>query len=234
MTAAPQPLLLLGAGGFARETAETVRAINAVRPTWSLLGFLDDDPAKHGTDVMGVPVLGPMDLAHDRPDARVVICAGRPDNYVSRFRIARRLELDDARFACIVHPSCSIGESCTVGPGTVLLAQVVLTADVTVGRHVAVMPQVVVTHDARVDDFATLSAGVRLGGGCHIGEGAYVGSAACVRENRTVGSWAMLGMASVVTRDVPANRLWYGSPAHDAGHAPLPGKHAIAARGRAA
>ena len=41
-----RPLLIVGAGGFARETVEAIRAINAIEPTWRLLGLLDDDPAR--------------------------------------------------------------------------------------------------------------------------------------------------------------------------------------------
>jgi sugar O-acyltransferase (sialic acid O-acetyltransferase NeuD family) len=215
-------LVLIGAGGFARETAEAVRAVNAVRETWKLLGYLDDDPERHGTLVGGLPVLGPIETVHDRAGADVVICTGRPTNYVSRRMIAERLGLGDERYPTVIHPTASVGETCHVGVGTVLLAHVALTADVTVGRHVAVMPQVVLTHDARVEDWATLSAGVRVGGGCRVAQGAYVGAGACLREGVTVGERAMIGMSAVVTRDVPAERLWYGAPARDMDRAPLP------------
>jgi acetyltransferase-like isoleucine patch superfamily enzyme len=63
---------------------------------------------------------------------------------------------------------------------------------------------------------------VRAGGSCHIGEAAYVGAGTCLREGLTVGPRALVGMGSVVTRDVPAERLWFGSPAADRGPAPLP------------
>ena len=82
------------------------------------------------------------------------------------------------------------------------------------------MPQVVLTHDTRVNDWATITSGVRLGGGCRIGEGAYIGAGACLREGVSVGDWAMVGMGSIVTRDVPPKRLWYGTPARDAAAAP--------------
>jgi acetyltransferase-like isoleucine patch superfamily enzyme len=42
-----------------------------------------------------------------------------------------------------------------------------------------------------------------------------------LREGVTVGDWAMVGMGSVVTRDVPPRRLWFGSPARDAAPAPV-------------
>jgi sugar O-acyltransferase (sialic acid O-acetyltransferase NeuD family) len=214
-------LVLVGAGGFARETAEAVRAINLVRPTWRLLGFLDDDPRRRGASVDGLAVLGPIELARGLGDASFVVCTGRPDDYLSRRRIVRRLGLDEGRFATIIHPSAAVGPTSLVGPGSVLLAHVTLTTSVRVGRHVAVMPQVVLTHDTRVCDFSTLASGVRTGGGCTIDEEAYLGSGALLRERVTVGARALIGMGAVVTRDVPAERLWYGHPARDRGPAPL-------------
>jgi sugar O-acyltransferase (sialic acid O-acetyltransferase NeuD family) len=217
-----QKLLLVGPGGLGREAAEAVRAINAVHPTWNLLGFLDDDPAKQGTAVDGVPVLGPSALVREHPEAKVVLCPGRPDNYVARRTLAERLGLSDDRYATVIHPNAAIGTTCEIGVGSVILAHTDLTAGVRVGRHVVVMPQVVLTHDAVVEDWATIASGVRLGGGAHVAEGAYLGSGACLREGIRVGAWAMVGMGSVVTRDVPAERLWFGTPARDVRRAPLP------------
>jgi sugar O-acyltransferase (sialic acid O-acetyltransferase NeuD family) len=215
----PAPLLIVGAGGFARETAEVVRAGGS---RFDLVGFLDDDPALHGRLLAGTRVLGPVDAIADHPDAAVVVCVGRPDAYTARPGLVERLSLPDDRYATVVHPSASVGSTCRIGPGSVVLAQVVLTADVAVGRHVAVMPHVVLTHDVRVDDFATLASGVRLGGGTHVGTGAYVASGVSVREGCRIGPWATVGMGSVVTKDVPAERLWFGSPARDIRRAPLP------------
>ena len=214
-------LLLIGASGFAREAAEAVRALNQRRPAFELLGYLDDDPARHGETITGARVLGPIDSVAEHPDAQVVLCTGRPDNYLSRRRLAERLGLSEARYATIIHPTATVGSSCRLGPGSVLLAHVDLTADVSVGRHVVVMPQVVLTHDVRVGDFATIASGVRVGGAARIGAGAYVGSGVCVREGTTIGELAMVGMGSVVTRDVPAERLWFGTPARDVSPAPL-------------
>jgi sugar O-acyltransferase (sialic acid O-acetyltransferase NeuD family) len=213
-------LLLVGTGGFGREVAEAVRSANAHQPTWRLLGFLDDDPRTHGRSIGAVPVLGPADAVHDHAAALVLLCTGHPGNYASRRAIAERLELEDDRYATLVHPSASVGSTCKVGQGSVLLAHVDLTADVEIARHVAVMPQVVITHDCRVGDFATLASGVRLGGGCRVDPGAYVGSGVCVRENIVVGAGALVGMGAVVTRDVPTDRLWFGAPATDRAPAP--------------
>lgn len=214
MTAsAKRELVVVGAGGFGRETAEAVRALNAAGGSWRLAGFLDDDSALHGRMIDGVTVLGGIEELTEMPDVSVVVCTGRPGNYVSRPKITEKLALPPERYATIIHPSASVSSTSQVGPGTVLLANTVLTAAVTVGSHVAVMPHVVLTHDDIVSDFATIASGACLGGSVHVGRYAYIGSGALVREDRSIGSGALVGMGAVVTRDIPPHEVWAGVPA---------------------
>ncbi|MFI9251872.1 NeuD/PglB/VioB family sugar acetyltransferase [Streptomyces sp. NPDC053069] len=219
-------LLIVGAGGFARETAQAVRdAADA-----ELLGHLDDNSALHGTEVDGVPVLGGCDLVHDLPRARVVICVGNPRDYAARARLARRLALPPDRYATVIHPAAAVSSTSRVGPGSVLLAHCVLTAAVRVGAHVAVMPQVVLTHDDVVEDYVTLASGVRLGGGARLERGAYVGSGALVREGTAIGAWSLVGMGSTVLGDVPPGEVWAGSPARRLRAADAPALDELATR----
>lgn len=206
-------LVLVGAGGFGRETAEAVRAMNANVPRWRIVGFLDDDVSLSGSRIDGIPVLGRLQELQHLPNASVVICTGRPDSYASRPRIVRELQLPADRYATIVHPSAAVSASSRVGSGSVLLAYVVLTANVTVGSHVAVMPHVTFTHDDIVEDFVTLGSGVALGGGVRVGRCAYIGAGALIREHQTVGSGALVGMGAVVLTDVPTDEVWAGIPA---------------------
>lgn len=208
MTQARRPLLIVGAGGFAREAAEAVRAADI----YELVGHLDDNPALHGATVGGAQVVGPVDVARDH-EAAVIVATGRPSDYGSRRRLVERLQLDDDRYAQIIHPSTTVPPSCVVGRGTVLLAGVVLTSAVSVGSHVAVMPHVVLTHDDVVEDFVTIASGVRLGGGVEVKENAYLGAGALVREECRIGSGSLIGMGSVVTHDVPPGEVWAGVPA---------------------
>ncbi|MDQ7909634.1 acetyltransferase [Phytohabitans sp. ZYX-F-186] len=206
-------LVIVGAGGFARETAAAVRAVNEVRPAWRLRGFLDDDPALHGTERSGVPILGGVDHLAELPGAAVLVCIGNPRHYGTRERVVGRLGLAADRYATLVHPTAQIGAGSLVGPGTVLLAGVVLTADVTVGAHVAVMPQAVLTHDDVVGDFATIASGARLGGSAALERGSYLGAGALVREGVRIGARSLVGMGSVVLTDVPPGEVWVGNPA---------------------
>ena len=212
-----EPLLIVGAGGFGRETAAAVREL----PDFDLLGFLDDDPARHGQEVAGRPVLGPAEAVHAHPDARVVVCTGSPRSYDTRRVLVERLAIAPDRYATVVHPRASIGSGTALGAGSVVLAGVVTTTDVLVGSHVAVMPGVTLTHDDVVGDYATFGSGVLLGGGVTVATGAYVGAGAMVREGCTIGRGSLVGMGAVVVRDVPDDEVWAGSPARylrPAGH----------------
>ncbi|MEU3059182.1 acetyltransferase [Streptomyces subrutilus] len=232
-----EDLLIVGAGGFARETAQAVRDAAAAdladgrAPRWRLAGHLDDDPALHGREVDGVPVLGGCGLVRERPRTRVVVCVGSPRDYAVRARLVRRLDLPEHRYATVVHPAAAVSGSSVLGAGSVLLAHCVLTAAVRVGAHVAVMPQAVLTHDDVVEDFATLASGVRLGGGVRVERGAYVGAGALVREHTTVGAWSLTGMGSTVLGDVPAGEVWAGSPARRLREADGPALDALRADG---
>jgi sugar O-acyltransferase (sialic acid O-acetyltransferase NeuD family) len=214
-------LVIVGAGGFGRETAAAVADLRAAGTPWRLVGYLDDDPALRGALVDGVPVLGGLTALADLPDARVVVSTGRPDNYLSRPRIVASLGLPPDRYATIIHPTASVAASACVGPGSVLLAHVAVTAAARIGSHVAVMPQVTVTHDCDVQDFATLASGVCLGGGVRVRPGAYLGAGALVREGRVIGRCAMAGMGAVVTRDIPDQEVWAGVPARFLRPAPV-------------
>jgi sugar O-acyltransferase (sialic acid O-acetyltransferase NeuD family) len=208
-----RPLLIVGAGGFGRETAEAIRAVNAAQPTWDLLGFLDDGPSQQGAIVDGLPVVGPTSSLSDHPDAQIVVTIGNPDNFTARRSVVGRLGVPLERYATIIHPAAVIPPSARVGPGTVILAGTIATSAVSIGCHVVVMPTAVFTHDDVVDDYATFGTGTRLAGGVHVCEGAYVGAGALIREKRTIGRWALVGMGAAVTKDVPAGQVWAGTPA---------------------
>jgi sugar O-acyltransferase (sialic acid O-acetyltransferase NeuD family) len=201
-------LLLVAASGLAREVLAIVRA----HGLYDVVGFLDDSADLHGT-IDGVRVLGSVEDAAGRPDAAVLVCAGRGS---VREAIVTRLAgvgVGPERFATIVHPDVEVPDTSSVGAGSILLAGVVLTTAVTVGDHVVVMPHVTLTHDDAVEDFATLCAGVTLGGWVSVGRRAYVGMNASVRERVRVGAGATLGMGAALLTDLPDDETWAGVPA---------------------
>lgn len=205
-----RPLLLVGAGGLAREALAAARALPEV---WRPLGMVDDDPARHGSIVDGVPVLGPTDLVHEHPDAAVLVCVASPVRTTGRMELVARLGLPTERYATLVHPAASVASGVVLGEGTVLLAGAVITAPQRVGAHVVAMPHALFTHDDEVGDFATFAGRAALAGAVVVEESAYLGAGALVRQGVRIGAGAVIGMGAVVLTDVPPGQTWAGVPA---------------------
>ena len=206
----PRRLLLVGAGGLAREVLAAARAIP---DKWDPIGALDDNPLRHGALLDGIPVLGPIGLVSDHPEAAIVLCLANSRRPGGRLDMAQSLSLPPERYATIVHPFASIPAGFEVGEGSVLLAGAVVTAPVRIGAHILAMPHVLITHDDAIEDGVTMAGRVTLSGGVRIGRAAYVGQGALVRENVSIGSRAVVGMGAVVLGDVPDGEVWVGSPA---------------------
>lgn len=203
-----RPLLLVGAGGLAREVIASIRATG----TYEVVGLLDDDADRRGAVLDGVPVVGAAVDAAARDEA-LLVCIGEG---TVRERVVRRLLLagvEPHRFARCIDRTVRVPQTCAVGDGSILLQGVTLTSDIGIGSHVVAMPGVVLTHDDEICHFATLAAGVLLGGGVRVGRAAYLGMGASVRQGLTVGDYATLGMGAVLVRDLPHRATWAGVPA---------------------
>ncbi len=86
-------------------------------------------------------------------------------------------------------------------------------ATTTIGDDCYLMTRVYLAHDDVVGDEVTMAAGATLGGHVHVGAGANLGMGAIVHQRRVIGPTAMIGMGSVVTRDIRPYALAYGNPA---------------------
>lgn len=82
-----------------------------------------------------------------------------------------------------------------------------------VGDDAFIMNQCYIAHDCSIGNAATLASSVLLAGHVVIGEGANLGLGTSVHQFRRIGAWAMVGMASVVTRDIPVFAKAFGNPA---------------------
>ncbi|HUI41513.1 MAG TPA: acetyltransferase [Terriglobia bacterium] len=208
-----QDLIIVGAGGSSREIAEVVGAINDRELRWNLLGFLDDDPSKHGKTIDGLPVLGPISTARERASCQFIVGVASSRDPGARRRIVESLGLDIGRFATIIHPSASVSKSARVGGGTAILQNVVVTSASTVGNHVIISQGACLAHDDVIGDFVTVAPAAVISGAVNVQRGSYVGAGSTIRQGLTIGENALIGLGSVVVMDVASNITVMGNPA---------------------
>lgn len=191
---------VIGAGGHAKVVVATLQAAGR-----AIAGVLDDDEAKHGRTVLGVPVVGPVERA---AGGEAIVAIGH--NAV-RKRIAE--SVPEVRWATVVHPSAVVHPSVRVGAGSVVFAGAVVQPDTHLGRHVIVNTGATIDHDGRVGDYVHVAPGTNLAGDVHLGEGAFLGIGARAVPGVHVGAWTTVGAGAVVVQDLPDGVTAVGVPA---------------------
>lgn len=68
----------------------------------------------------------------------------------------------------------------------------------------------VINHDSVIEERVFLASGVRLAGYVHVEPDCYLGQGCNVRQYLKIGRGSLIGMGSVVVRDVPPNSVYGG------------------------
>lgn len=200
------PVAVIGTGGMGREALAWLRDAH---PTRRILGFLDNDPDTHGTEVAGLPVLGYLDwLGHRDVDVLIGVGSG-----AARARLDDEVTATGRQPLTVVHPTAVIGPRSTVAPGAIIAPGVVVTTDVTIGRCAILNYGCAIGHDCRIGDHAFIAPGAHLAGFVTVGARAEVGIGASVRQHLEVAADAVVGGGAMVVRPVGAGQTVVGVPA---------------------
>lgn len=206
-------VVILGAGGTGEDVVDLIAEINVDVPVYRCVGFLDDDPEKHGTAARGIPVLGELAAITSYPEAGVVDALGSPHSYRERPDVISRLQIDAERFVSVVHPTAVLSRAARLGPGSILYPFVMVGSGATLGRHVIALSHCAINHHAIIGDFTILASGVTVSGKARVGKACYLGAGCSLRDGVTIGDGSLVGMGSVVIDEVAPGTVVAGSPA---------------------
>lgn len=201
----PVKLAIVGAGGHATSLLSVAMAA----------GFLPVcciDPSRLGSTLLGVPILGSLDVLSEPENLAVAIAIG--DNAI-RQRVWEELNQREGRlsFPAIRHPSAVVASGAQVGEGSVLMPLCVVGPNSVVGRFTILNTKSSIDHDCLLDDFASLAPSATTGGSVQIGARSAISIGATVRERIRIGQDVLVGGQSFVNNDLPDNVLAYGVPA---------------------
>lgn len=123
---------------------------------------------------------------------------------------------------------CFVREECEIGDFCIISTKVGINYNTKIGNRVKIMANSHITGNAIIEDDVFISVMVSSANdnmigkdeysekrviGPHIREGARIGVAAVLLPGVVIGAGSIVGAGSVVTRDIPDNELWFGSPA---------------------
>ena len=123
----------------------------------------------------------------------------------------------------VVLAGAKIGKNCNIGAGCFIESRVSIGDNVTVKNGVQLWDGVTIEDDVFIGPNATFTNVVspradRKTPSQHfeptlVRRGATIGANATIVCGIEIGTRAFIGAGSVVTKNVPANELWYGNPA---------------------
>lgn len=204
------PLVLVGGGGHASDVLQAVEAVNATRPTYHVVGILDDDDVDPRRFTgRGVTRIGSVDDLAD-VEAAYILCLGWP---WTRHAVAQRIAGRGRPAAPIVHPSADVGVGVELGPGSVVLGHAHLSPFVRFGDHALVSYGASVGHDTILGSHASVMPNAAVSGGVTGGNRVLVGTGAVVREGVRLGDDVRIGAGAAVVADVGAGLTVVGVPA---------------------
>lgn len=203
-------ILIYGASGFGREVAWLAESCDV-----QVVCFIDDDAAKQGNNLNGIPVMSLVGAGSKCPKASVVAGVGNPQ--VRQRLVEKAL---DAGFGVtpLIHPGVRMSRWIEMGEGPVICAGCILTTNIRMGNQVQINLDCTIGHDVVMGDYTTLAPGVHVSGWVHFGKRVYAGTGAVIingtEENPlTIGDDAVIGAGACVTRSVPSGETWGGVPA---------------------
>ncbi len=203
-------IIIVGAGGFGRETLMAINEINDVSMTWNVKGFIDDNPNALEGIICEKKIIG--DIANWKVQGTEEYVLSIADTTIKK-KIAEMLKQRGAKFATIIHPTARMDKTSKVGEGVILSARADVTTNCILGDFVFCNVAAQVGHDAVVGDYCTLFPNCSIAGGSVLGKGVTVGTSASTYPGIHIGDNATVGMNSAVIRNVKPNATVMGVPA---------------------
>lgn len=205
-------IAIYGAGGFGREVACVIRAINEVDPQWNFIGFFDDGIAKGEKNIFGDIIGGIEELNSWNKELNVVFSIATP--HVLK-KVVEKISNTNIKFPNLVAPTVNFfhEESLKMGQGNLLFFGTRVSCEVTIGNFNLLNGFVSLGHDVTIGDFNVLGPMVRLSGNVTIKDENFFGVQSIVLQGLRMGYRTKVGVNSVIIRNTKDETLYMGNPA---------------------
>lgn len=122
---------------------------------------------------------------------------------------------------CVILPGAVIGDNCNVCASVLIENDVVIGNDVTIKSGVQLWDGVTVEDNVFIGPNVTFTNDMVPRSKVYpksfaktiIRKGASIGANSTIIAGIEIGEYAFIGAGSVVTKNIPANTVWYGNPA---------------------
>ena len=190
-----------------------INKINAIEPTWNLIGFFDDGVEKgkqisHFGSVLG----GMQELNAWSEKINVVIAIGNPHTVKV---VVEKITNEKIEFPNLIHKDTyySDKQSFSIGKGNIIQGGCAFSCDVTIGNFNVFNGSVVLGHDVKIGDYNSFMPAVRISGEVTMGDCNFFGVNSIVLQLLKIKNGVRLAAGSVLMTKPKENSLYIGVPA---------------------
>lgn len=202
---------IYGASGLGMEFETVATLVQGQQNRWEDIVFIDDDATKVGTTLLGRMILSRHAAADMFGDKGIefIVAMGEPS---LREKIYSILKSEGLGCTNLIHPTVSYGKDLELGEGIIAGRYCTLTTKAKIGNNVLIQALSTMGHGVMIGDNSIISSFDFIGGGTIIGSNTYIAPHCCLRNGIKIGSNSIIGMGSVVTKDIPDGVVAYGNP----------------------
>ena len=205
-------IVIIGAGDFGKEVAWLIEDINKKKPTYEIMGFLDDDEKKHGQLFNGYLCLGSIKELSGLNNNGSVYAVIAMQNVDIRKRIVEMLP-DYNGWETLIHPSANVANTSVIGKGCIVCTGSCVSVNTIIGSHCVFNISTTIGHDCVIGNYVSVMSGVCVSGHVLVKDSAYLATNCTIVPKMKVGEHAVVGAGSVVLRNVRDNTTVMGVPA---------------------
>ena len=209
-----KPLLLIGAGGYAKEIAQVARRIDPKGTRWDRISYVAISRAEIGTELpFGRVEYCDEDILSGAVTADAVLAVGEPH---LRMGLAERYtKVPTLTFPNLIDPSVDYDPALiTMGIGNLLHRNVTTTLNAVMGDFNFFNKSAIISHDTTFGSFNSIMPGATILSNSRLGNGCSIGANACVLPKVRVADRTTLGASSLLRHDVDEpGHVFVGVPA---------------------
>ena len=184
-------IVIIGAGDLGREVVWLIEDINKIKPTYLVLGFLDDYKYKDGGEFYGYKVIGDIGalekIAKETPVSAVIAIQ---DGDARRRIVEEHPDFDS--WETIIHPTAVIASTSPVGKGSVIFPHVTVSVNTKIDDFVLLYIHAVICNDCNISKYVSVMFGtmigerVDVGKACNLSAGCIIGPHLKLEDNKNV------------------------------------------------
>lgn len=205
-------IVIFGAGGFGREIACLLERINSIKPTWNLVGFIDDGLVPGERNEYGTVLGGKECLNESSKPLSVAMAIGKPETVKEIIDSITNPLID---FPNVIAPDVIFmdPESFTMGRGNIFCAGCLVSCNTHVGNFNTFNDFVSIGHDTSIGNYNAFMTAARVSGIVTIGDCNFFGVNSCMVQGVKIGNHTTVAAGSALMRRTKDGYTYIGVPA---------------------